>query len=439
MKKTGKYLLLVFLILLILAGILTAVFWNAISVYLFPKMVLTDAVSHTVAQLQQRFEGDPALMLVRYLDEEGHQSIHMDADVSDPLLDNIHYDMQIQTEPHRFLAQGIVQTGQRNVDLSVFMDPDFMAVSSDNLVNGSYYGITYRSFSQDIRSIPLLGWMIGESVLQKWNDSVMSIQSRMEKGYNVPRIPNINEEDFQKLLLVLVAAPSDVQKTTIILQHKPVECHRIAYSVSGTEVLNFLKTYLKIGENASSAAVDAAFYLCDNTLILADLTIQTDKTYHVELEFGKQCLTDPLTAIVSEEASDRNIRILVKTERKENGKLHEYWDISGWGERGTVLSYDWDPNTQQMLASIDEGPGILMHVSETEAGLRIETRNLSELFRSVLHSDAKTPARSAKGVLVLNRGTQFETPEYKNLDKWSMDDFWALLEGVGGLIGISYQ
>jgi len=34
------------------------------------------------------------------------------------------------------------------------------------------------------------------------------------------------------------------------------------------------------------------------------------------------------------------------------------------------------------------------------------------------------------------KGSGFDTPGYKNLDQWSLQDLLALLGGIGGLLGL---
>ncbi|MBO7252855.1 MAG: hypothetical protein J6V25_09565 [Oscillospiraceae bacterium] len=438
MKVFLRVLLLTTITLLLILAVLSFVFWDTISIFLFPKAVLTEAVSHTITQLTQRFEHDPAMFLLRYLHPEGKQTADLKLTNNHILLGDIQYDMHAQIQPHKFSAEGTVRTNQANMDLNIYMDTDFMAVSSNSLIKGSYYGITYDTFLQDIRKIPLLSWMVGDSVLKDWDSSIQDIQSFMERGYTVPHIPELTKDDVTQLLVALVAAPSQVTKADMIVQGQLLDCYRIYYSVTSPQVLSLVRQYLPVPGSAQTATVSAAFYLYEKTLVCADITITVaDANWHIVLELGRDCLTNPLSVKVRDEKGE-DTKVIVNTFDRQSTSFHETWDISNSSSGSNHIAYIWNSSTGNMQLTFNTTENIVLRISDTGSALQIESKDWIRLLHGVVDLPLESQTSSASGSILIKQGCSIQTPSFKNLDDWSMADFWALLEGVGALIGFQY-
>lgn len=415
-------------------------YWDTLLIYMAPKVVLGDALTAAFSQLQQRFEGDPLGIVLKTLDPEGKQTAALVLETEDPVLGRIRYDMHAQLQPHVFSAEGVVSAEGRDLDLSIYMDPDFMAVSSDDLVRGSYYGITYDTFLQDIRSIPLLNWMIGEAVLSKWDASVQSIQQKMQKDYPIPQIPSITQSDLQKLLLALIATPADVERTAVLVHDQALECYRITYALSGPQVLEVLQQFIAL-DGAQTASVTAAFYLHEQAVVLADAEIEAGETlYHLQVELGQDVQNDPLAVKYSEKkGSDLcQLDFSVVTSHRED-LYRESWEIQRTGEAVTVFSYEWKENTGDMVLTVNGSESIDLNLTESPTGLYLETNELNRLLAIAAGQPHDPQARQYRGSIRVSRGAEIAVPEYKNLNQWSMDDFLILMEGLGGLIGLKFS
>lgn len=426
------------LIVLVLAAILlTAVLWDSISIYIFPGKILSDSAVQVYAQLQERFDGNPLLNAAKYIDPEGKQQVDLTVKTTDPYLGEICYEMEMQTEQHRFQGEGVVRTSGGELDLSVYADTKYMALASDELLRGNYYGITYDSFQLDIRKIPLLSWMIGESVLQKWNQSVLAVKHSMEKGYAVLQIPEIPSEELQKLVLNLVAIPAKVTKQNVHLQEQEIECHRIAFHFENAQITEILRRIVPLDNNAV-ALVDANFFLHENTLIMADVQISSGEiAYRIQPVFGMNAETDQLRVLITRWNNYDIEKSFISVETvRGTDYIQEKWLLES-NLVETSFNYRWYPETGDMNLRIGGSEEFLLNLSENDKGLCVRAENLSDIYNALTGNTSKQD-RIFAGSAVIGKGTQFACPEYKNLDQWSMEDFLTLLEGIGGLIGLEF-
>lgn len=439
MKDRKHVLWLTMAAVLVTAAAVVCLFWDTLAIYVAPKTVLTEALSQTYTDIRQRFADSPGRILLQGLDPEGKQTVDILLQTTDPVLGAFRYDMQIRTQPHKLYGKGTVGSTTKDLDISFYLDTDFMAVASDDLLNGSYYGITYDSFLQDIQSIPLLNWMLGDAVLQKWDASVQKIQENMalQNGIRIPQLPTVSETEFDVAMIALLAVPSNIEKTSVLVHGQRMECYRIAYQAKGEQVLKILEQFADFSDDRT-ASVTAAFYLCDKALVLADLTASADNTeYHVQLELGKDILSDPLKIDYSAKKDGVTHRTGVEIVTVQNGSdYHERWNISSSKGQPLAFSYVWTPATGQMRLSLKNGETADFTLEEAEKGFAVKAEDFSPLYAALTK---QIPSRPYKGTVTVEKGTAFSAPAYINLDQWSMDDFLILLEGLGGMMGIDFS
>lgn len=438
MKK--KKLLWIPLVVILCAVICGFLFWDTLAIYVAPQTVLADAVSGAMDQLQERFADDPIRIVCRGLDPEGKQTVHMDAESEDTLLGQMYYDMQFQVQPHRIYGEGMAFNGKKEMDLSVYLDSQFMAVSSENLLQGSYYGIQYDSFLQDIKTIPLLYWMLGEATLSKWDASVKNIQEKLlrDVSYSVPQIPNITEAEKSALLLGLRAVPAKAKKATIEINGQPLDCYRITYSFSGEALLKLLRQFAPMLDG-DSASVHAECYLWEKNLVSVNLTLTAgEETFRFSGQLGQNIRTDPLDFTVSKDDGKNTSTLSAEVRTsQEASKYQESWNIRKNEEESIRLAYLWDSTTGQMKLSLDDREPVSFSLTPTEDGFRIDAEDFLTLYRGLLEDGDENPhSRQLRGSITVSKGAEFSAPAYKKIDQWSLDDFLVLLEGFGGLLGI---
>lgn len=438
--KMSKRFWLIPIALLIVICCLVFTFWDTLEIYLRPKTVLTRALTEAYSHLQARIEQNPLPIALRYLDPEGKQTAELHLQTVDPILGDIRYDMQLQTKPQAILAKGTVGYSSEKLALSAYLDHNFIAVSSDDLLQGKYYGITYSTFLQDIRKIPLLSWMIGENLLQKWNNSVLEIQKKVgnePRIPEIPEIPEISETDLQLLKLALAALPVKTERSVLTSEGEEIPCYRISGSVSGTYVTEALQQWIPLNAEEIST-VSAAFYIHNNMVRLTEITVTAgDKRIELQAETGENPSEDPVYLKLIQVINDQTEEFSLKASRILDPDIFsERWIVTDKEEKYDI-AYRWNPETGDLKLIFDGNREYSLNMTESENGLCIQSEHLSALYREVTRGPESQKVYT--GTAVIRRGSDFEAPEFRNLDQWSMEDFLILLEGLGTMIGIRFD
>lgn len=437
-KKKHRYWIPAVLILLVLA----VVFGGRAGQKLKAKSMLTSGLGNTFSQLSQRFEGDPILILAECYHPEGKYTADMEMVTNQETLGTITYNMRVGVDlsAHQISATGIVKTSKQSMDLSLYLDPQFMAVSSDELAAGEYYGITYDTFSSDLRKIPLLNAIVNDTVLSRWDDSVQGIQAQVSRDYPRFQIPEFRQGEIRKLLLAVAAMPCQIQKADILAGEQTISCTELNYSISGEQMARVLSSLT--GEKfEKDCTVYFSFYLYEDALVRFNLSGTTGETaFQYCFDLGRNPLENPLT-LTGSYGTEKSLSVTVSTQNSGN-RYAESWDIrtiSSGKEQNHSFAFDWKPEngalnfrTQKMSLPIN------VIFRKTESGLRLETGDLQSLLEPLLDEDWES-TDPISSVFTISKGSYMETPDYKNLDQWSMQDFLTLLAGVGSLVGIRLE
>lgn len=436
MKKAHSIVMIVVAVILALCAVL-AVCWDVAEIYLMPRTVVKNAAETVYAQLRQRFEGNPILLAASYLDEQGRQSADVELFTSDLLLGDLRYKMQIQTQPGQIQGCGTAYSNEKDLDLSFYADKTFMAVSSQDLLQGSYYGITYDTFLEDVRSIPLLSWMIGESVLQKWNQNIHRIQNNMDVGYPSLKIPKVEEKDLQRIFVGMAAVPVDVERVALGLQDQVRECYRVSFEIDDELAAKLMGLFADTKEGKTASAC-VRFYLNEQSLIFVEAYLSAgDLKYEMRMEFGKNNLYDPLRFFVSGKGVGEAEQSAIQFSSVcRDGKVEEQWYIDHGTEK-TMFSYEWNPANGDMLLKVGDAKTFALNMAETEYGLTVQSNNLSGIYHAITGKEDQYE-KVYSGTITVREGSDIVIPEYKNLDQWSLEDFLILLEGIGSLIGLQF-
>lgn len=440
-KRKFKWWLLVIPVLLFFA-VLTAVFWDAIWLRVAPKAVLTSALTKAFSQLEERFREDPLLIVARSADPEGKYTADLTLETERELLGKVTYDMTVQTDgvSHQLLAKGLAKTADKELDLSVYMDSGFMAVSSEDLVKGNYYGITYETFASDLRKIPLLNFMVSDSLLAQWDASVQNIQEQMSRTYALPALPEISQEDTRKLLLGVAAMPCEIEKCSVLLDGNAVTCHKLDYRVSGEQVGNILSQATN-RDYPSDTSVTVSFYLYQNCVIKLMLSCEAGESavsYSLSLGMNPGEDTLLLQEIDSSDGQFKELITSVSTQRSESS-YEETWNIRKTEEGNSSavsVSFEWNPTSGDMVLQ-SGGAAVSLNLTETENGFCLVTDDFVQLIKIATQSvSTSTGSGKIPCTMTITKGSEISVPAYKNLDQWSLEDFLVLLGGIGSLLGI---
>ena len=339
--------------------------------------------------------------------------------------DGVQYDMQVQTDltSNQILADGTIRIDGKALNLSAYLDKEFAAITSEDLFKGGYYGITYDTFSSDVRSFPLLSRLIPSATLSKLDSSVEKLQVYMNRTRQIPQLPEVQEEDIHKLILGLLVLKSDIHKETLTVDGQSLECLRFDYSATG-EQAGTLLGYLMDTGGLSQGDINASFYLYGKTLVASAVTAGQGRTGQPQTGFG----------------AGRGAGRCVHCGRKvgKRGKVRVFYKIGARGADGAhtetaafgtqSISCDWQPKTGDMVLTL---PGKIAHFPESFSGAG-RFPNPDKGFCGLIGINSQ---KGFDSTMTVRKGSAITTPKYKNLDEWSLDDLLVLLGSIGGLLG----
>lgn len=436
--KKRKWWLILIPVLLI-AVPLVVLFWDSIVIHVAPQTVLAASVAKATAQLEERFRDSPLLLVTKVLNREGQYSATLEGSAVNAYVGEIGYDMNAQADlaAHQIFAEGTLHFSERDLDLSVYLDRNFMAISSQNLLQNNFYGITYDTFSSDIRSYSLLKLLVPEATMQQWEESVADIQSKMNRTYQAPEL---SEVDTGKLLVGLLALKCQVSSEPVVLNGQQVSCYQVTCGASGAEVLDILDCLMDTA-GAESGQITASFYLYRNALVKAVVNGSAgENRVQYSLMLGEDPGTGPLTLEGQQVRSGQQSSFTASVNTRHDGSRYsETWEterIADGEKQAAVVSYGWDSATGDMTLTKNNGTPVSLNLTGTENGLRLASDDFAALL-NLFSAEEKDPAarKSASCVMTVTKGASVATPAYKNLDQWSMEDLITLLSGIGSLIG----
>lgn len=414
--KKKKWLLLIIPAVLILAA---ALVWF---LYLSPRMALSNAADDALSKLEQRLKESPVPILAKGYDESGRNSTSLELTVSD----GVQYDMQVQTDltANQILADGTIRIDGKTLNLSAYLDKEFAAITSEDLFRGGYYGITYDTFSSDVRSFPLLSRLIPSATLSKLDSSVEKLQVYMNRTRQIPQLPEVQEEDIHKLILGLLVLKSDVHKETLTVDGQSLECLCFDYSATG-EQAGTLLGYLMDTGGLSQGDITASFYLCDKTLVAVRCDGRAgENRAALRLDLGQDAARGDVSIAVEKLENGKKSAFSYKIGAREADGAHT--ESIAFGAQS--IFYDWRPQTGDMVLTLPEKSPISLNLSQAQDGFQIQTKDFAALIG----------INSRKGfdsTMTVRKGTAITPPNYKNLDEWSLDDLLVLLGSIGGLLG----
>lgn len=435
MKAKWWLIPVAFVLILVIAA---AIFWNTISIYIAPKAVLTAALADTFQALQQRYESGPLPILINGIDAEFKNTIDMQLQSDSELLGAIQYDMRIQTEqnPRRIQADGEVTFQNKQIDLSVYLDNRFAALSSAEVLQGKYYGLTYDQFAEDAANSLILQLLVKQDTLQKWQESIDSLKEIMNQSISLPVIPNIQAES---LILGIAAMDVEVEREVLLLGSQQMPCFAISMDTTGAQVLqglDLLQAQLPVSIE-KDADISLSFWLYDGAIIKTELEIDSaSKEAEITLLLGENPAEDDIQLLIQDESGYREISVSTIFEEDLFDETVTIRKVQNNLPSDLKIQYCWNPANGEVDLSITKNN----QKSETrftlEAlpdGFLVTTADFESLMHLLIGTkDAGNSACS----MAVTKGADFPTPEYKNFSQWSLEDMLLLASGIGGLLGI---
>lgn len=424
-------------VVILAAVVLLGIYWDAAAVHLAPKAVLTATLTNTFARLEERFSGSPLLILGRGLNGDGKNTIQLELDTTDDLLGDMAYHMNIQTDgaAGAAFAKGTVTTNGNILDLSLYADREFAAVSSDSLLEGNYYGITYDTFSQDIRKNQLLDFMLGEKTIGQWEESVADLEELMSRSFT---LPEISTNDISMAMVGILVLKAQVEQEMLTINGKPLDCFAVRFQAEGSEIKAAadhaqIELPLDINENST---LTASFYIHEDLVVQVSLEITGPEGCDIVLSLGDESTREDLimTANIHQDASSQSYQAVVQT--ASDGSVYSETLQLSWTEDGVQenmeIRYDYSPASGEVKLRRDDREAELV-LTEAENGFRLETEDFEALMAILTDSEDEG---NSPATMTVTTGSDVAKPKYKNFDQWSMEDLVTLLGGIGGLFGL---
>ena len=419
-------------VLALLTGIAAVVLlWSVVSFFLTPKAALTAALQDSITDLTCRFQNSPMQIIMKGYDTKGQNTVRLDMTSSDKLLGEVSYDMLLQADwkNNQFTASGTIATANQSLNLSAYLNKDFAALTSEELLEGGYYGITFETFSEDLRSIPLLTFFLPGETLHSWESYVSKLETWANRSFSAPEIPQISQEQWKMLTLGILALKCDISEADITLEDETLNCQKLTYSASGAQVADILTQVFNIPAT-NGGTVCASFYLFEKSLVKIEFDGAAEESeVSYRLSLGKDAQTDPLSliAIKKQNGIAEQFSISLSARQTDGDKVQETVCI-----QDAPLTYVWSRTSGKTELFFPGKNQINLVLKEADNGFFITTSD----FAQFLDLDSQ---KSYACTMNVSKGCNIAVPEYKNLDTWSFQDLLTLLSGIGSVLGISFN
>lgn len=436
------------------AGLISLCFFG-VRVRIAPRLVLSRTLDNAIAQLDSRFEKSPVHLLANALDSQGRQQVALKLETENKNLGPVVYDMKVLTQigPNRIQAEGAVIAGGKVLDVQLFLDENFSALASQGLLEGRYYGITYKTFSRDLRERQLLTALLGEQLISDWEEDLLSLGEKMAVDLT---LPEFGTEDVRSLLYGVLALKPEISREEILLptvgEHKGFG---VSFRATGAEISEAAKPYrqqlsgtllnwIHKMEQDPASEICVKFSLYKGKLIQILAQLNTSGESHECLFYLGE---DPAEKTLSLELDTRNggearkYSLMIRTEQDEERyeELLHFVKTEMGETKGTTVEYEWDLSSRDMVLEIRQDERkVEQRLNLTGEGetLTIRSQNIRPLLNFLLEQDKVKPAICT---LTVSPGGTVTVPEYRNLDQWSWEDLLALITGFGGLLGLKLQ
>lgn len=407
------------------------------------KMELSAAVSAACGELEQRLSGSPLALLRDFAEPNCKFTADAKLQQETAYFGPVAYDLTIQTDggTHRLLAQGTADTGGTPLELAVYLDENFAAVSSEELVQGRFYGIAYDTFREDIRQIPFLELLVGDELMEDWDGALQSIRTSISRDYRIPQVPQIQWDTIKSSLQGLAAMPCKTEAADLPLNGAVYPCQKFSFQVSGPKAAD-AASFISGTTYSEGTVLSAEFYIYEKKLLKAELcSMAGEDTAQFQMEFGVSPSASPLKFSGSWEAGEEvgAVEISLDTEPLDVG-IRDSWVLQkteNGAKEAAAFSYDWDSDSGYLNLRLKGAEPIAVTLSKTDRGLRVVSKDFAQLMDQITQREGSGQQISCD--LVLRTGSQISVPEYKKIDTWSLEDFYALVLGVGSLFGIRLQ
>lgn len=458
-KKNGKWWLIPIVAVLAIA-IAGAFLWKPLLLKFAPDIYLSMASGRTMDALSKRSEDSPYALLASADEIMDDGTLDVSLSYSDYYNGDIQANMSISSkkEQKQWMFDALINSSEQNVDLSMYMDADCLTLRSDPFTDGKYYGLTYDTFSDDIRKSGF-NMILSEDEMQQCDEIVQMLNR------------NINQTvDYDQLLQPYLEIMNDyaedlkpvIGRHSITLDNKTRKCDTIEYTIEQDqlfELLHDLLEQLEKDEAASDLVGDTAalaeslhdslgnledhsdmkfvltYYIC-NTHLAA---LETNMTFaeheaddQVNWNFMLSLGTNPRISDIRLDMDitygDNKISrtIISAIEQRDDLYINTFTlktDNYGIKEK-YVLTSKWNSDSGdwnfKFVSDMDDEAAFefTAKISEYENGFEVRIDELNDLLK--IPEDEMNQITSTLSIR-FTKGCVIDKPEYINLDQMNLD------------------
>lgn len=393
-----------------------AVYWDVLVMYIAPQIPLGTALETACSDLEARYQESPIPIFLRGYDETGRNTVSLELRTKTGAVPSGELTIQSQLEENRLQMDGKLPEETKLGNISLYMDRDFAALTSDTLLRSGYYGITYDTFAQDLRSIPLVSFLVPSEQIAQWEGSLGKFQEKMSRTVNLPPIPEIPFDLLKKAPLALWVLRGKVTVQTPEINGEKFPCYQVVYRVD-EETAKAVTERLAPGRVPSDSQVTLTCWLHEEKLVYLKLDASAGES---SISVALTLIGDARTGDITVEVSGSGMQPSTISIRREGE-----WETIRLGD--VVFSCQWNPGNGQLALKLPEKEAVSLRLSEAEKGFRLESPELGKMLGVRLFDGYDCSA-------VVTRGAEFATPDFKNLDRWSLEDLGIFLTGVWSVI-----
>lgn len=391
-------------------------FWDVLIMYIAPQAVLGDALLNTCTELEEYYEETPLPILLRGYNPEGQQTLHLELRSAAGGEAKGDVQVQLDLKTNQILLDGKLPNEPGLGNISLYLSRDGAALTSGALLGGGYYGITFDTFSQDLRSIPLVSFLVSETLISKWEEEVGILQKKMDFRVNLPQIPKIDLAPLRAAPAALWILPGRVSSETIIdVDGQSLPCYKVAYKLEGEAARKLWK--LAFGTDFTEGTfVQLTCFLHQKELVMLELNAQVDKE-ECSVLFRRSIGGDAFSADLT--VSGKKLSMSTRKTGEQRSDVFRLDDAE--------FAYAWNKGTGDLAVQLSQKPPVAMKLEAVENGFRVESTELDKLVKTRLLTGYHCTA-------TVTKGTAVPQPTVKNLNQWSLEDLLIFLNGVWAVI-----
>lgn len=475
-KKPKKWLIPVAAVAAVVAA--GAFLWQPILKMVSPQAYVGVMMKNTNSALEKRMDGTPAGILASSGECLNDGSVAVDVTYTDEYMGDIQGKVTLSSdvEEQKWEVKADISAMDVEADFNAYMDSNVFAIGSDALTGGDYYGLTYSSFEDDLRS-SAFAEMLDDEDIEMLTMLVDTVDSSIDTAANI-------EERLEPYMNVLTEYVKGLESKNgsekIELDGKQRNCSTVAFTVDQSDLVDLLGDMLDllekepefedlaeaIGEGSWSEIMEMARDGLDevNEMIDAEATV----TYYV---YNSKVVDVKIEVLLENPDGDEEIKVELDVCYGTNPKKSDIviqcaanvdgekatikavysdgWEGDDYKSTTTVVvkaagekvaeieqKTKWNKESGKLTISAGaEGEELScsMKLIETESGFELSVDDVYE-FICELDPTFSEDEFDCSVKLTFAEGASISTPTFTNLDEIDQEALEGIMEDVQSFV-----